>query len=139
MTALDSNVLVALWDSDPVISESAAMACQKVKQNGPVGICGPVFAELLGFPGRGAIEIRNLLEAAEILIDWDFTEPDWLAAGRAYQGYVSRRRSSGGGLSRRMLTDFLIGAHASVRSHFLLTLDRSTYNAAFPTLRIESF
>jgi predicted nucleic acid-binding protein len=139
MTALDSNVLIALWDSDPIISQSASLACQKIQQNDVIGVCGPVFAELLGQPGRTIIRIRHLLEAADIQIDGDFGEIDWLTAGQAYEGYVSRRRSSGGGLPRKMLTDFLIGAHASVRGHSLLTLDRSTYRAAFPNLVLKSF
>lgn len=139
MTALDSNVLIALWDTDPVISQSASLACQRIQRSGPIGICGPTFAELMGLPGRTGVQIQRLLESAEIEIDWDFTEPDWLAAGHAYQGYVARRKSSGGGLSRRMLTDFLVGAHASVRGHSLLTLDRSIFRAAFPKLRLESF
>ena len=139
MTALDSNVLIALWDRDPSISQSASLACQKIQRSGPIGICGPAFAELMGQPGRTSTQIQRLLESAEIEIDWEFTEPDWLAAGHAYQGYVARRKSSGGGLPRRMLTDFLVGAHASVRGHSLLTLDRSTFRAAFPKLRVESF
>jgi len=139
MTALDANVLIALWDTDPVISQSASLACQKIHENGPIGICGPAFSELMGQPGRSSTQIQRLLESAEIKIDWEFTEPDWLAAGHAYQGYVARRKSSGGGLSRRMLTDFLVGAHASVRGHSLLTLDRSIFRAAFPNLHLESF
>jgi predicted nucleic acid-binding protein len=138
MTALDSNVLIALWDTDLFISKRASLACQRIKQSSPIGICGPVFSELLGFPGRTDGQLRSLLDASEIFVDWDFTEPDWYAAGQAYQGYVGRRRSSGSGLPRRMLTDFLIGAHASVRGNTLLTMDNRLYKAAFPDLRFES-
>lgn len=138
MTALDTNVLITLWDSGSGMTTAISQACQHHRKSGPIVICGPVFSELLGFPQRVSVDIHRRLETHEIEIDWDLTEPDWLAAGQAYQGYVVRRRSSGGGLSRRMLTDFLVGAHASVRGHSLLTLDRSIFRAAFPNLRLES-
>ena len=139
MTALDSNVLITLWDSDRLASESAAQGCLRARQNGPLAICGPVFCELLGLPRRNEIELRGVLDALEILIDWNFTEKDWQIAGNAYQGCVKRRRASGGGLPRRMATDFLIGAHATARNDRLMTLDRGRYRSAFPGLRIESF
>jgi predicted nucleic acid-binding protein len=138
MTALDTNVLIALWDPRSGMAHAVSRACRQYRKRGSIVICGPVFSELLGFPQRTSVDIHRLLNADEILIEWEFSEADWLAAGHAYQGYVNRRKSSGGGLSRRMLTDFLIGAHASVRGYSLLTLDRSTYSAAFPNLRLES-
>jgi hypothetical protein len=71
-----------------------------------------------------------------ILVDWTLDEKAWREAGRAYQGYVQRRRSGNGTLLRRILTDFLIGAHAKVRGYSLLTLDQRLYAAAFPALPI---
>ena len=139
MTTLDANVLISLWDSNPSITESASRECEHFQQIGAIGICGPVFSELLGFPGRTDSEIRQLLSSASILVDWNLIEPDWQAAGQAYQGYVDRRRKSGGGLPRRMATDFLVGAYAYVRGYTLLTLDKGLYRAAFPNLKIESF
>jgi hypothetical protein len=56
MTALDSNVLIALWDTDLFISTRASLACQRIKQSSPIGICGQVFSELLGFPGRTELD-----------------------------------------------------------------------------------
>ena len=138
-TSLDTNVLIALWDASSGMTEAVSRACQHSRKRGPIVICGPVFSELLGFPRRTSNEIHRRLEDEQISIEWEFFERDWQTAGLAYQGYVNRRRSSGGGLSRRMLTDFLIGAHASVRGHSLLTLDQGTYRAAFPNLRLQSF
>lgn len=37
---------------------------------------------------------------------------------------------------RRILTDFLIGAHAHERKFALLTLDNRIFKAAFPRLKI---
>jgi predicted nucleic acid-binding protein len=138
MTALDTNVLIALWDTRSGMTAVVSRACQQFRTAGPIIICGPVFSELLGFPQRTSAEIHRLLEEDDISVHWQFSELDWLAAGHAYQGYVARRKSSGGGSSRRMLTDFLIGAHASIRGYTLFTLDQSTYSLAFPNLRLES-
>jgi predicted nucleic acid-binding protein len=41
-----------------------------------------------------------------------------------------------GQVPRRILTDFLIGAHALVRGFTLLTFDQRLYAAAFPELNI---
>jgi predicted nucleic acid-binding protein len=135
-TALDTNVLIALWDTSSGMQATVIAACMQLRKSAPIIVCGPVFSELQGFPGRTAIEILDRLGAEEISIEWDFSRLDWQTAGLAYQGYVVRRRSSGSGLPRRMMTDFLIGAHATVRSYRLLTLDNRLYSAAFPGLRI---
>jgi hypothetical protein len=79
------------------------------------------------------------MSAVGVEIDWYFGEEDWRSAGEACQGYVRRRRKSGGGIPRRMISDFLIGAHALMRGDTLLTLDRSHYRVAFPRLRLTSF
>lgn len=52
-------------------------------------------------------------------------------AGLAHQAY---RRA--GGARERTLPDFLIGAHASLRSHRLLTRDAARYRAYFPDIDI---
>lgn len=138
MTALDTNVLIALRSTDAVASQLAATALRKAASQGPLSICGAVFAEMLGFPGRSSKELIDWFDELEISVKWKFDSADWHLAGEAYQGYVNRRRVSGGGLPRRIATDFLIGAHASLRGHALLTADRRLYGAAFPGLRIAS-
>ncbi|GAA5533881.1 hypothetical protein [Deinococcus aluminii] len=51
--------------------------------------------------------------------------------------YAERKRS-GGGLPRRLLVDFLIGAHAHTLSAALFTLDPQHYRQAFPDLHVLS-
>jgi predicted nucleic acid-binding protein len=138
MTSLDTNILIALWDTRSGMTAAVSRAFSQLRSAGPTVICRPVFSELLGFPHRTPSEIHRLLEADEISIQWELSELDWLAAGHAYQDHVVRRRASGGGLPRRMRTNILIGAHASVRGQTLFTLDRSTYSSAFHNLSLES-
>jgi predicted nucleic acid-binding protein len=59
-------------------------------------------------------------------------------AGNAYQKYAERRRKQGTNGPRRILADFLIGAHALVSGYRLLTLDGRMYRASFPKLRVET-
>jgi predicted nucleic acid-binding protein len=140
MTAIDTNVLIAFGNASTLASKPASAALEKASAAGPLCICGAVFAELLGSPGRNGKDLRILFATLGISVEWRLEEADWESAGLAYQGYVSRRRASGGGLlPRRIATDFIIGAHASLRGYSLLTLDKRLFNAAFPSLRIESF
>lgn len=69
-------------------------------------------------------------------IDWNLDEDVRRAAGRAFQAYADRRRRHGDSGSRRILADFLIGAHAAQNGHQLLTLDDRFYRTAFPNLAI---
>jgi len=94
---------------------------------------------MFGYPSRNSDDMQQSIAALGITFDWKMEKADWEAAGDAYRGYVARRQASSGGLPRRMVTDFLIGAHASVRGYTLLTADRWLYNAAFPGLKMKSF
>lgn len=138
MTALDTNVIIALRSSDSTASQLATQALVRATAVGQVSVCGAVFAELLGLPGRNSQDLKRWFSELGILIDWRFDAADWELAGKAYQDYVHRRRASGGGLPRRIATDFLIGAHASVRGQLFLTADQRLYRAAFPSLQIMS-
>jgi len=138
MTSIDSNVLIALISQNPETRNPTESAFQAVLQTGPVSVCGAVFSELLGYPGRNSIDLLRFFESLDVVIEWDMDKEDWMTAGNAYRGYVSRRQANAGGLPRPMVTDFLIGAHASVRGYTLLTADRRLYSAAFPTLNMKT-
>jgi len=60
----------------------------------------------------------------------------WGTAGLAYQAFAVRRKKHRDPGPRRILADFLIGAHAVRNDLPLLTLDDRTYRASFPRLTI---
>jgi len=137
-TAIDTSVVIALWDKDPTLSSAAQTALETAFNRGSLLVAAPVFAELIAAPGRTETFVSSFFEETGVAIDWDLGEPVWRSAGRAFQSYAERRRKQRDSGARRILTDFLIGAHAHTRGYRLLTLDERLYRAAFPSLTIET-
>ena len=138
ITALDSNVIIGLWNPDDSLNPVARKALDAVFASGSLCICGAVFGELLACPGRTEEFINGFLKDADITVDWTSNESIWRIAGQAFQDYARRRRKQKINGPRRILTDFYIGAHAVVNRYDLLTLDARIYRASFPTLTIVS-
>jgi len=137
-TAVDTNVIIALWDRNPSISSAAQNVLETAFQRGGLVIAAPVLAELLAAPGRTEAFVDAFLEDTSIAVEWDLDEVVWRAAGRAFQRYAERRRKQRDSGTRRILADFMIGAHAEARGYRLLTLDERVYRTAFPKLVIET-
>jgi predicted nucleic acid-binding protein len=137
MTSLDTNVLAALWDADDVFNTHAKGLLILAREAGELVVSAPVFAELLADPGREELFLDTFFREADIAVEWQFSEAIIRTAGRAFQSYVQRRRASGAGHPRRILADFLIGAHALVNGYTLLTLDQRHYRKAFPKLKLQ--
>jgi predicted nucleic acid-binding protein len=135
-TAIDTNVLVALWDEDDALNSAAEIALDAAFARGKLVISGAIFAELLAFPRRTEAFVDQFLEHTGIAVDWATDESIWRVAGRAFQSYANRRRRQKLGGPRRVLADFLIGAHALERGYVLLTLDDRLYRVSFPALRV---
>jgi hypothetical protein len=136
ITAVDTNVIVALWDRDDALNSAAQSALDAALGRGGLTISAPVFAELMACPGRDDTFLDSFFKDTGIIIEWNLDEAIWRAAGRAFQTYVARRRKQGESGARRILADFLVGAHALEEGYRLLTLDDRLYRAAFPGLRI---
>jgi len=137
-TALDTNVVVAYWGPDPSLNSAVQTALESAFGQGIVAVAAPVFAELVAGPGRSEDFVNAFFEDTGIVIDWELDEAIWRSAGRAFRGYAERRRKQRDFGSRRILADFLIGAHAAVHGYRLLTMDERLYRAAFPSLKVES-
>lgn len=115
ITAVDTNVLVALWDRDDALNSTAQAALDAAFARGKLVISGAVFAELLALPRRTEAFIEVFLRETGIGVDWITNEAVWRVAGRAFQAYANRRRKQRSGEPRRLLADFLIGARTALR------------------------
>ncbi len=138
-TAIDTNVIAALWGDVRQLNRTARTALDAAAASGPLVVSAPVFAELMA--GRGITEdfLAGFTARMGIVVEWEIGEGAWREAGRAFQAYAQRRRRSGDHHPRRILADFLIGAHALVNEYALLTMDKSIYRAAFPALKLLTF
>jgi predicted nucleic acid-binding protein len=134
ITAVDTNVFIGLWNEDDALNMTAANALKLVR--GPLAICGAVYAELLAWPGRTEEFLDDFFSRAQINIDWTMDENVWRMAGSAFSEYSARRRKARSEDPRRILADFVIGAHAWVNHYAFLTLDDRLYRAAFPKLQL---
>src|SRR5947209_10274535 len=121
-TALDSNILSVLWSNEPSaprISEEL----RKARALGAIVICAPVYVELAAHPTASRKFVDKFLAETGIAIEFLLDEAVWKRAAEAFAAYAQRRRSSGGTSPKRLLPDFLIAAHASLRTDRLFTLD----------------
>ena len=137
-TAVDTNVISALWGPEDSLNARAQQALDASFNRGPLVISAPVFAELMAAPGRTVGFLDRFLANTGIAVDWDLNESVWRAAGEAYQTYAERRRRHPEPGPRRILADFVIGAHAVRYGCHLLTLDTRIYRIAFPQLTLIS-
>ena len=136
ITTIDSNVFIAFWDANDALNSLAQSALTAAWNRGSLVVAAPVYAELLAFPGRSEVFLDSFLSETGITVEWEIDEATWRAAGRAFQTYAARRRRHSGSAPRRILADFLIGAHALRNGYRLLTLDSGLYTAAFPRLTV---
>jgi predicted nucleic acid-binding protein len=136
--SIDTNVIAALWKNDHSLNAVAVQMLGNLAARERLVISGPVYAELMAGPLREEESLDMFFSDTGIEVDWAMDEDIWREAGRAYLGYVRRRKLSAGGEARRILTDFLIGAHALVRNYSLLTMNAEDFAVNFPALPIIS-
>lgn len=134
-TALDTNVLSALWSGEPS-ARGIESTLFKARSQGGMVICAPVYCELLAHPSATQSFVREFLSETGIFVDFLLDEQVWQRAANVFAAYAQRRRRSRGGSPKRMLVDFVIAAHALLRADRLMTLDASRYRRDFPKLHI---
>ena len=98
-------------------------------------VCGAVFAEVMASPDLDEKFVVDFLEDMKIDVDFSLGEEVWRLAGARYRGYVERRRSHRKDFERRLLADYIIGAHAVLTADRLMTRDRR-YERDFPELKL---
>ena len=111
ITAVDRTLSLPCGTKTRCSTWAAQTSLEAAFKRGSLVVAAPVFAELIAAPGRRVESI---------------------------QSYAERRRKQRDSGARRILADFLIGAHADFNGYRLLTLDERLYRVAFPTLTIET-
>ena len=134
-TALDTNILSPIWSAAPSATTIASQL-SRVRSEGALVICAPVFVELSAIPGLTVRTVRKALAETAIAIDFDLEENVWMLAAESFAAYAIRRRRSGEGSPKRLLSDFVIAAHALLQADRLMTRDANRYSQDFPKLRL---
>ena len=134
-TALDSNVLSALWSGEPSAARVRA-ELRMARAQGSTVICAPVYVELAAHPLVAPGFVDKFLADTRITAEFGLEEEVWRRAAEAFAAYAQRRRRSEGAQPKRVLADFLIAAHAQLRADRLFTLDPARYRRDFPDLRL---
>jgi predicted nucleic acid-binding protein len=132
-TALDTNILSALWSSEPLARDISASLFAARAQGGLV-ICAPVFVELMAHPSAARNLAEDFIRDTGIAVDFDLKEAVWRLTADSFAAYAHRRRLSAGDSPKRLLVDFIIGSHASQCADRLMTLDAQRFIRDFPKL-----
>ena len=128
ITAVDTNVLLDLFRTDSPFHSRSREWLRRAYDRGAVIVCDLVYAELVpAFPSRISLDAA-LREIGAALSPVD--------SSIAYEaGLRWKQYRSSGGPRERIITDFLIGAHALATADSFLTRDLGVYSAYFPELR----
>ena len=128
ITSVDTNVLFDLFRTNsPYHSQSRAWL-REAYDRGAILACDLVYAELVpSFTDRSSLDrALNRIGVALSSID----------SSMAYEaGLRWKRYRSAGGPRERIITDFLIGAHAASAADVFLTRDRGFFSTYFPELK----
>lgn len=135
ITAVDTSVLLDVLLQDPSFGRRSEDALRKASKDGALIICEVVYAELAGlFPSQAALE--GFLRETNIQLRPSSSEMLWKAGELWRRFCLDRPRRST--IARRILADFLIGAHAMLLAEQFLTRDQDFYGAVFTGLQLTA-
>lgn len=125
--SLDTNIIAGIWAGTPEGQRDAIALAQAQQDGDTLLICGVVYAELCAAPGMTRAQVMAFLQAADITLDTIIPPPAWEAAADANQAHHQRRRQQKQRKPKRVMADFLIGAHALHRADALMTRNAKDY------------
>ncbi len=88
-TAIDTNVISALWSGEPA-SQGMTDLLGDAKIQGGLVICAPVYVELLAHPKASRTLLDQFLTSTNIVTDFLLDEAVWQEAATAFAAYAQR-------------------------------------------------
>jgi len=131
ITAVDTNILLDVFLPDKRFAAGSSKLLKIAYNEGALIISDIVYAELVP-----QFENRDMLDRTLEQINVTISSLDVNIAFLAGEKWGLYRKS--GGERKRIITDFLIGAHTLMKADRFLTRDRGFYQSYFSQLRILS-
>lgn len=129
MTFVDTNILLDLATDDSEWFEWSLKAIETAAASGPLFINAVIYAELsVRYEQVREVDDFVALAGVELL---DMPREAAFLAAKAFVRY-----RAAGGTKTGVLSDFLIGAHASVLDVPMLTRDTARFRTYFPKLHL---
>ena len=126
ISAVDTTVLLDVFQPDQQHGPQSSRWLRSAYDNGDILVCDIVYSELVPAFGSRA-DLDDALRSLNVTVSPIDTDIAYEAGMRLL------RYRQAGGTRRRVLADFLIGAHALAKADALLTRDGGFYSY-FPEL-----
>jgi len=132
ITAIDTNVLVDIFEPDPIFGPTSRTALKRCLQEGSVVACEVVWTEVVTAYGDKKKEVVTAM--SQIGVKYSaLTLEAALEAANCWFTFRKKNKARD-----RIVADFLVGGHACIQSDRLLTRNRGFYRDYFKPLKVIS-